>query len=190
MNNDRRGDTQEMAEQSNSRTGPAVLERPSVRGGKFLTFHLDREEYGLEILKVQEIIGLMPITRVPRTPNFIRGVINLRGKVIPVLDLRLKFGMERQADTERTCIIVVQINAPGGPVVMGLLVDEVSEVLNIVGDQIEPPPSFGCDVHTEFITGIGKVGNRSVMVIDCDLLLTTKEVADSNQAVVESQDEG
>lgn len=178
-----------MAEQPNARTGLAVLERRTVRGGKFLTFHLDREEYGLEILKVQEIIGLMPITRVPRTPGFIRGVINLRGKVIPVLDLRLKFEMERQADTERTCIIVVQISGPAGPVVMGVLVDEVSEVLNIVGDQIEPPPSFGSDVHTEFITGIGKVGDRSVMLIDCDLLLSTKEVAESNQAVSESQEQ-
>ena len=127
------------------------------RGGKYLTFFLDSEEYGLKILKVQEIIGMMAVTPVPRTPTFILGVINLRGKVIPVLDLRSKLDVSLKEQTEETCIIVVQAER----LEMGLVVDKVSEVLDISDANIEDPPSFGEVINTDFILGIGKLRARS-----------------------------
>lgn len=147
------------------------------RAGKYLTFRLANEEYGLEILKVREIIGLMDITRVPKTPEYIRGVINLRGKVIPVLELRLKFGMEAKQDTEETCIIVVDIAGETGSVLMGILVDAVSEVLDIQPEEIEDPPSFGAGFDTRFILGIGKVKNTVKLLLDIDRVLTGVEVS-------------
>lgn len=145
--------------------------------GKYLTFELGGEVYGLEILKVQEIIGMMAVTQVPRTPKFVRGVINLRGKVIPVVDLRIKFGLDSQEDTEKTCIIVVQISQEGSEVTMGILVDEVSEVLDVASEQIEPPPSFGTAVDTTFIMGMGKIGQRVVMLLEVDKVLGEGEMA-------------
>lgn len=142
-------------------------------GGKFLTFFLDTEGYGLEILKVHEIIGLLPITRVPRTPAFIRGVINLRGKVIPVVDLRLRFGLPPVAHTDQTCIIVVEV----GQIEMGIIVDRVSEVLNIGSHEIDQTPSFGVSVNTDFILGIGKAGNRVTILLDIARVLTSTENA-------------
>lgn len=147
------------------------------RAGKYLTFRLANEEYGLEILKVREIIGLMEITKVPKTPEYIRGVINLRGKVIPVLELRLKFGMESKQDTEETCIIVVDIASEAGSVLMGILVDAVSEVLDIQPDEIEDPPSFGAGFDTRFILGIGKVRNTVKLLLDIDRVLTGVEMS-------------
>jgi purine-binding chemotaxis protein CheW len=148
----------------------------SAKAGKYLTFELGGEVYALEILKVQEIIGMMNITHIPRMPAFIRGVINLRGKVIPVIDLRLKFEMQSHTDTDRTCIIVVQVVRPDDDeVTMGILVDEVSEVLNVKEDQIEPPPSFGTSVDTDFIMGMGKVGQKVLMMLDIDKVLTGSE---------------
>ncbi|OGV71498.1 MAG: chemotaxis protein CheW [Lentisphaerae bacterium RIFOXYB12_FULL_65_16] len=144
--------------------------------GKYLTFKLGSEEFGLAILKVQEIIKMMDITRVPRTPEFVRGVINLRGKVIPVIDLRLKFQMETKAATEKTCVIVVQVTHGDGRVTMGIIVDEVSEVLDIAGEQIEPAPEFGTAVDTAFILGMGKVAKRVVMLLDVDKVLSRGEV--------------
>jgi purine-binding chemotaxis protein CheW len=154
--------------------GPASL--PS-RAGKYLTFMLGKEVYGLEILKVQEIIGMIPPTRVPGTPQFVRGIINLRGKVIPVIDLRLKFGLESVPDTQKTCIVVVQVGYQDRRVTMGIIVDEVSEVLRIGEDQIEPPPSFGARVDTEFLLGIGKVGEKVVLLLDTDTVLSLKEAS-------------
>lgn len=142
--------------------------------GKYMTFKLAREEYALEILKVREIIGLMDITRVPRTQEYIRGVINLRGKVIPVLDLRLKFGMERVEATDQTVIIVVQCSSgTGQDLTMGILVDEVLEVLDIKSEQIEPPPNFGAGaVDTDFILGVGKADRRVIFLVDIGKVLT------------------
>jgi purine-binding chemotaxis protein CheW len=145
------------------------------RAGKYLTFNLGKEIFGLEILKVQEIIGMISTTRVPGTPGFIRGVINLRGKVIPVVDLRLKFGLEGTADTQKTCIIVVQVNLRSQRVTMGIIVDEVYEVLRIGEDQIDPTPSFGTNVNTDFILGIGKVGEKVVLLLDMDRVLNDGE---------------
>jgi len=144
--------------------------------GKYLTFKLGAEEYGFQILKVQEIIGMMNVTHVPNTPKFIRGVINLRGKVIPVVDLRIKFGMEKKEDTERTCIIVVQVEGQAA-VTMGTLVDEVSEVRDITNKEIENTPSFGTSVNTEFILGLGKLEKKVVMLLDIDKVLASSDVA-------------
>jgi len=161
---------QESKYQGNSAQAP----RPGRPGGKFLTFFLGSEEYGLEILKVHEIIGMMPITRVPRTPQFIRGVINLRGKVIPVVDLRLKFAMESKDQTEETCIIVVQAQG----VEMGIIVDKVSEVLDIAGKDIDDAPYFGADVNTDYLLGIGKAAERVKLLLDIDQVLSSQEVID------------
>ncbi|HXK61374.1 MAG TPA: chemotaxis protein CheW [Acidobacteriota bacterium] len=152
-------------------------------GGKFLTFFLASEEYGLEILKVHEIIGMMPITRVPRTPHFIRGVINLRGKVIPVVDLRLKFAMDEKEETEETCIIVVQAQG----VEMGIIVDKVSEVLDIAGQDIDDPPNFGPDVQTDYLLGIGKSGEKVRLLLDIDKVLSSQEVIDVRSVAVASE---
>jgi len=145
--------------------------------GKYLTFELAGEEYGLEILKVQEIIGMMQVTRVPRTPEFVRGVINLRGKVIPVVDLRLKFGLDSCEATERTCIIVLQVAQGDASVTMGVIVDEVSEVIDVEAAAIEPAPDFGTSLDTDFILGMGKVRDAVVMLLDVDKVLAADEVA-------------
>lgn len=142
------------------------------RGGKYLTFKLADEEYGVEILKVREIIGIMDITAVPQMPGFVKGVINLRGKVIPVIDLRLKFGMEAAEYTDATCIIVVDVGD-----LMGIIVDTVQEVLDIDGGQIEPPPPLGASVDTSFILGMGKVREEVKILLDIDKVLTTEELA-------------
>jgi purine-binding chemotaxis protein CheW len=149
----------------------------TLKERKFLTFLMANEKYGLEILKVREIIGMMDVTPVPTTPAFVRGVINLRGKVIPVVDLRLKFGMEAKQDTQRTCIIVVHLARAAQEMIMGIIVDEVSEVLDIDQDQIEPPPSFGADIRTDFILGMGKVNQRVVTMLDIDRVLSEGEIA-------------
>ena len=150
-----------------------------LEGGKFLTFLMANEKYGLEILKVREIMGMMDVTSVPTTPAFIRGVINLRGKVIPVVDLRLKFGIKAKEDTQRTCIIVVHLahTAQEMTMTMGIIVDEVSDVLDIDRNQIEPPPSFGANVRTDFILGMGKVDQKVMTLLDIDRVLTEQEVA-------------
>ena len=139
--------------------------------GKYLTFRMAEEEFGLEILKVQEIIKMMDITRVPRAPESVRGVINLRGKVIAVVDLRRKFELAEMATTDKTCVIVVQVRRGDQRVTMGIIVDEVSEVLDVTADQIEPTPEFGAGMKTDFILGVGKIGKRVVMLLDVDRML-------------------
>lgn len=150
----------------------AVATIAASRAGKYLTFFLAGEEYGLEILKVSEIIGLQPITRVPRMPEFVRGVINLRGKVIPITDLRMKFGMGAE-DSEDSCIIVVQMRG----IQTGIVVDRVSEVVAINEADIEDAPSFGAGIRTEFLLGIGKAGGRVKLLLDIDKVLATAEIA-------------
>ncbi len=145
----------------------AASELGAQLAGKYMTFKLAEEVYGLEILKVREIIGLMDITRVPRSADFIRGVINLRGKVIPVADLRLKFGMEACQATEQTVIIVVQCAVGGRTLTMGILVDQVLEVLSIDAASIEPPPQLSEGyVDSKFILGVGKAGDRVIFLLD------------------------
>jgi len=136
--------------------------------GKYLTFSLGDEDYGLGILKVREIIGVMEITAVPHTPNYIKGVINLRGRVIPVLDLRLKFGMEAAEYNERTCIVVVEVQGGNGPVQVGMVVDSVSEVLNVAAAEIEPPPALGIATDMANILGMAKVKGEVKILLDID----------------------
>ncbi len=149
-----------------------VAEATTDLGGKYLAFRLAEEEYGLEIVKVREIMGMMDITAVPRTPAFVRGVINLRGNVIPVVDLRLKFGMEAIEQTEETCIIVVDVEG----MEMGIVVDRVSEVLDIGAEDIQEAPSFGVSVNTDFILGIGKTDDRVTILLSIGKVLTSADV--------------
>ena len=152
------------------------------REGKYLTFSLAEEEYGIGILKIKEIIGMMPITTVPRTPEFVKGVINLRGKVIPVMDLRLRFGMEEIDYTERTCIVVVEIEGASGTVMIGVVVDSVSEVLNIKGEDVEETPTFGTKMNTEYILGMAKMEGGVKILLDIDRVLSEDEIVDLEKA--------
>lgn len=150
--------------------------------GKFMTFRLAREEYGLEILKVRELIGLMEITRIPRSPAHVRGVINLRGKVIPVVDLRLKFGMAPTDATSQTVIIVVQLSAENGGLTTGILVDEVLEVRAITAEDIEPPPNLQGEVASDFVRGVGKADKRVIFLLDIDRVLAQAEAREVSEA--------
>lgn len=158
----------------------ATLERgkkPDVtnvlsREGKYLTFVLFGEEYGIEILKVKEIIGIMSITPVPQTPGHIKGVINLRGKVIPVIDLRSKFGFQETTHTKETCIIVVEVQN----ILTGLIVDTVSEVLDVSGEELEPTPSLGDGVNTEIFLGVAKIKDKVKILLDIDKVLRTEDI--------------
>ena len=152
------------------------------REGKYLTFALAGEEYGISILKIKEIIGMMPITTVPQTPEFVKGVINLRGKVIPVVDLRLRFGMERIKYTERTCIVVVEISGEAGTVMIGIVVDSVSEVLNIKGGDIEETPTFGTRLETDYILGMAKFTGGVKILLDINKVLSRDEVVQLEKA--------
>ncbi len=152
------------------------------KAGKYLTFALGSEEYGLEILKVREIIGYMDITAVPQMPSYVKGVINLRGQVIPVIDLRAKFRMQTAEVTEETCIIVVEIHQSGRKFSTGIVVDHVQEVLDIEGEKIEEAPQFDSSVNTDFILGIGKVGESVKILLDIDKVLASGEIENIGQA--------
>jgi len=155
--------------------GTATLELEtkdvSILAGKYLTFELGKEGYGIEILKVREIIGLMEITKVPNMPHYVRGVINLRGKIHPVVDLHSKFGMGITEDTNETCIIVVDVAQNGKPVMVGIIVDAVSEVLDIAGGDIEATPQFNISLDAQFILGIAKIKDEIKILLDIDQVL-------------------
>ncbi|MDR2443055.1 MAG: chemotaxis protein CheW [Deltaproteobacteria bacterium] len=152
--------------------------RAAGQEGKFLTFSLANEEYGIGILKVREIIGMMPIRTVPQTPSFVKGVINLRGKVIPVVDLRLKFAMSEAEYNERTSIIVVSVGSDHEKFIhIGIVVDLVSEVVNIKADDIEAAPAFGSRLNTEYILGMAKIGKGVKILLDIDRILAGEELA-------------
>ena len=144
-------------------------------GGKYLTFTLAKEEYGISILKVREIIKLLEITSIPKTPGYIKGVINLRGKIIPIMDLRLKFGLEEKEYNERTCIVVVEISLNDIRKLMGLIVDTVSEVANLTTDQIEPPPEYGYQNNQQFLIGVGKTKDRVILLLEIEQILSREE---------------
>jgi purine-binding chemotaxis protein CheW len=163
-----------MSQVENAEQNGARLE---VREGKYLTFTLAEEEYGIGILKVREIIGMMPITSVPQTPSFVKGVINLRGKVIPVVDLRLKFGMAELDYTERTSIIVVEVRGMSGDIPIGIVVDSVSEVVNIKGEDIEDTPTFGTRLDTDYILGMAKIEGGVKILLDIDRVLSSEEIS-------------
>ena len=144
--------------------------------GKYLTFSLAGEEYGIEITKIREIIGMMPITTVPQTPDFVKGVINLRGKVIPVVDLRLRFGMDEVDYTEKTCILVAELAGQAGNILMGVVVDTVSEVLSVKAEDIEDAPTFGTKLDTDYIRGMAKIEASVKILLDIDKVLNPEEL--------------
>ncbi|ODS34207.1 MAG: purine binding chemotaxis protein [Candidatus Scalindua rubra] len=150
----------------------AVATKNAVNDEKFLTFSLGKEEYGVEILKVREIIGIMDITTVPQSPDYMKGVINLRGKVIPIIDLRLKFSMPEAELTQETCIIVVEVNNT----LIGVIVDSVSEVMDIKSEEIEETPNFGHGIDTNFIKGLGKTKGKIVILLDIAKVLSSVEL--------------
>jgi purine-binding chemotaxis protein CheW len=147
---------------------PTAFATRSPNAGKYLTVALDNEAYGIAVLKVREIIRMQKITPVPQVPGFVKGVINLRGRVFPVIDLRAKFGLQAEI-AERTCIVVVHVQSAGGPpLAMGLIVDSVDEVVNLKARDIEPTPDFGTRVDTAFLTGMAKVNGQVKMLLDID----------------------
>ena len=143
---------------------------------QYLTFFIRGEEYAVGILRVKEIIEFESATKVPATPTHVRGVINLRGAVLPVVDLAAKFGQEVTDPTRTTCVVVVETKLFGETIVVGLLADAVSEVVDLAQDQVEPPPSFGTNVHVEFLAGMGKLDGRLILVLDIDRILTPVEL--------------
>lgn len=160
-----------------SATNERVSAAPSdLRSGKYLVFDLNGEECCIQVLKVREIIGVQDITAVPQTPVFVKGVINLRGKVIPVVDLRLKFGLPQQEYNQRTCIIVVQVERESRAMMMGIVVDSVAEVLNISAGDIEDSPNFGQGVATPYLLGMAKIKGRVKLLLDIDEVMSSQEL--------------
>lgn len=146
-------------------------EEEDTQKGKYLTFQIDKEVFGIEISYVTEIIGIQPITLVPEVPNYVKGIINLRGQIIPVVDMRLRFKKEPLAYNDRTCIIVVDYKE----IVIGLIVDCVSEVINIGEDNVVPPPTYHAGFHNPYIKGIGKVGKEVKLLLDCDKIISDED---------------
>ncbi|MCP4671130.1 MAG: purine-binding chemotaxis protein CheW [Desulfobacula sp.] len=161
---------------NNSEPVDPSIKATTDKEGKFLTFTLEDEEYGISILTVKEIIGMMPVTSVPRTPDFVKGVVNLRGKVIPVIDLRLKFAMGEIPYTDRTCIIVVEIDADTSTILIGIVVDAVSEVLNVRNQDIEETPTFGAKLDTDYILGMAKMEGGVKILLDISKVLSQEEM--------------
>ncbi|OEU72874.1 MAG: chemotaxis protein CheW [Desulfuromonadales bacterium C00003068] len=147
------------------------------QANQYLTFQLDDEVFAVEISKVREVLDFSDVTKVPQTPEFMRGVINLRGSVVPVVDMRLKFGMDGVEATVNTCIIIVEVIMDGEASVLGSLVDSVQEVLDIESDQIEPPPRIGTKLNTEFIRGMGKHNEEFVIILDIDKVFSADEIS-------------
>jgi purine-binding chemotaxis protein CheW len=148
----------------------------SAKSGKYITFTLANEDYGLYILSVKEIIGMMKVTKVPKTPDFVRGVINLRGKIHPVIDLRKRFNLEMKDDDERTPIIIVEVRQANTVQYIGIVVDSVSEVINVEKGDIEKAPAFGQSMDTSFILGLAKINNRVVTLLDIDQILSNEHL--------------
>lgn len=167
-----------------SQTLEETSDSPRQLEGKYFTFKLGNEEYGVEILKVREIIGLMNVTEVPRTPDHIRGVINLRGKIIPVMDLRVKFGLTVREDTDETCIIVIDVEHQNSVTQIGAIVDSVCEVLDIEAADIEPSPNFGNNLDCRFILGIAKMDEKVRILLEIEDVLTSDELVGIGQDAI------
>lgn len=164
--------TSQTDEQTGARVGPAGV----LRAGKYLTFRLGEEEFGIQVQHVREIIGAQDITVVPRTAAHLKGVINLRGKIIPVVDLRVQFAFSEAMCTDTTCIIVVQVLQEGKPIMVGVIVDSVCEVLNIAGNDIEDAPEFGGGVVTPFVLGIAKLKGSARILLKIEDILVLKKL--------------
>jgi purine-binding chemotaxis protein CheW len=161
---------------TNTKTEFGLGSPAAERAGKYLVFGLGREEFGIRVLNVREIMGIQDVTAVPHTPPYLKGVINLRGKVIPVVDLRLKFGLPAVEHTQRTCIIVVQVGKEEGAIRMGIIVDGVAEVLNLSEGDIEDTPDFGQGVVTSYLLGMAKVKDKVKILLDIDEVMATQEL--------------
>ncbi len=161
---------------------------------QYLSFNLDEEIFALDISKVREVLDYTTVTKVPQTPEFMRGIINLRGSVVPVIDLRLKFGMSETEKTVNTCIIIVETNLEGESILIGALADSVQEVFDLDADQIEPPPKIGTKLDMEFITGMGKQDGNFVIILNIDKVFSAEEIAMVSKAqdktVAEEEQEG
>ena len=154
----------------------AAASKADARAGKYLTFGLGKEEFAIQVLRVREIMGVQDITAVPQTPSYVKGVINLRGKVIPVVDLRLRFGLPEQEYTQRTCIVVVQIEQGATRMLTGVVVDEVSEVLTLQSGDIEDTPDFGRGVATPYLLGMAKIKGKVKILLDINMVMTAQEM--------------
>jgi len=159
-------------------------------GTQYLGFHVAEEEYAIGILRVREILEFDTVTRVPTTPPSIRGVINLRGRVVPVVDLAVKLGLPESPITKRTCVVVVEVDLEGERTVMGVLADAVSQVLDLPPSEIEPPPAFGPRVRVDCLLGMGRAGKKFVLLLDIDKLLSTDELAVAAQVAQDAAAEG
>lgn len=157
-------------------TPATVAHERASRTGKYLTFSLSSESYGVDVLKVREIIRFLKITPVPQMPPYVKGVINLRGKVLPVIDLRLKFGLEAAEPTERTCIVVVRVQAGGQDITLGMIVDSVEEVINLSDSEIEDTPEFGAKVDTGYLMGMAKVKGVIKTLLDIDKVVSPENL--------------
>jgi purine-binding chemotaxis protein CheW len=155
---------------------------------QYLTFFVRTEEYAVEILRVQEILELETISRVPGMPRHIRGVINRRGSILPVIDLSAKFGYDESEPTRRTCIVVIEIRSATGLLVAGVIADAVSEVIDLADEQVEPPPPFGTRVRADFLRGMGKAGSRLLLVLDVDRVLSPVEMLEAQAELHESEE--
>ncbi|XEC96376.1 chemotaxis protein CheW [Paenibacillus tarimensis] len=153
------------------------MEEEDTQKGKYLTFPLDKENYGIEIRFVTEIVGIQAITSVPQMPNYVKGIINLRGKIIPVMDVRLRFRKEQQQYHDRTCIIVIDIHG----ITIGLIVDSVNEVIPIADEHIVPPPKMNKEFQNRFIQGIARTGNDIKLLVDCDKLINEEDIPELDQ---------
>jgi len=151
-------------------------EKEAVGQTKYLTYHLAGEEYAIGILRVKEVIEYGTVTKVPKTPPSVRGVINLRGSVVPVVDLAIKFGLPESPVTKRTCIVIVEVDLDGERVVMGIVADSVSEVMDLLPEDIVEPPPFGTGVRVDYLQGMGKVGKKFVLILDVDRVMSSSEL--------------
>ncbi len=158
------------------------MEASEKAAKQYLTFELAHETFAVDVARVREILDFISITKVPRTPDFMRGVINLRGSVVPVVDMKLKFGMEETEKTVDTCIIVLEVAIEGETTIVGALADSVEEVLELEPDQIEPPPRIGMKLNIDFISGMGKLGEEFVIILDTDKIFTFEEAAALQEA--------
>jgi len=156
---------------------------------QYLTFKLDDEVYALDITKVREVLDVTTITKVPRTPEFMRGVINLRGSVVPVVDLRLKFGMKKTEKTVNTCINIVEVTVDGDTIILGALADSVQEVVELGSDNVEPAPKIGTRLRTEFIKGMARQNDRFIIILDIDKVFSLDELAmvQTSQSEIEAE---
>ena len=169
------------------------MDESKVTSCQYVTFSLGDELFGVEVTRTREILSLTPVTKVPQTPDYLLGVINLRGQVVPVVDMRLKLGMPAVEETEDTCIIVVEVQVEDESIVVGALADAVREVLEIRTDQIEPAPRLGTRLNTEFITGMGKVDDQFMILLNIDRIFSDDEltiVQDAGQVSAPAEEIG